>query len=89
MSILTTLASISGVIGAIAVLPQVYKIFKRKSAKDIAILSYFIFLSSNIIWILYGFEIQSFPIIISSVIGGLNVILVIIGWALYGREKKN
>jgi len=88
MSILAVVASISGIIGAATVIPQAYKIFKRKSAKDIAILSYLIFFASNIIWMLYGIEIQSFPIIISSILGTFNVILVIIGWFLYGGESN-
>jgi uncharacterized protein with PQ loop repeat len=33
--LLETLVTVFGIVGAIAVFPQVYKIFKRKSAKDI------------------------------------------------------
>ncbi len=43
MTILSVLATISGSVMALAALPQIYKIFKRKSAKDISAISYFLF----------------------------------------------
>jgi len=88
MTILSTLASVSGIIGPFAMLPQAYKIFKRKSAKDISISTTSFFFVSAIIWIFYGFEIENFPIIISNLLGILSISLIIVGWFLYGRESK-
>jgi len=65
--------------------PQVYKIFKRKSAKDISILTYSFLLAAGIIWVLYGLEIQSYPIVITQSIGNLNLVGIVVGWFLYGR----
>jgi len=67
-------------------LPQAYKIFKRKSAKDISILTYSTVLVACVIWILYGIELRNFPVIITNSLATINVTLVIIGWFLYGRE---
>ena len=85
MTILSTLATVFGTIGAFAIFPQVYKIFKRKSAKDISILTYSFLFTAGIIWVLYGLEIQSYPIVIVQLIGNFNLVLVIVGWILYGR----
>lgn len=85
MSLLSILATIFGTIGGLANIPQVYRIFKRKSAKDISILTYSIILSSCIIWILYGIEIENIPLIITNALGVVSIILVIIGWFLYGK----
>lgn len=87
MTILSTLAMISGSIGAFAMFPQVYRIFKRKSAQDISILSYSFLLATGIIWVLYGLEIQSFPLVISQSIGNLAGFLIVVGWLLYGRHR--
>jgi len=87
MSILSILATISGSIMALASLPQIYKIFKRKSARDISALSYSFFAVGGIIWLLYGIEINNFPLILANVFGVINLGLVIIGWLIYGREK--
>ena len=83
--LLETLATVVGVASSFAILPQVYRIFKRKSAKDISIWTYLFMLSTGVIWILYGFNIQSFPICASNLVGSLTITGVIVGWFLYGR----
>lgn len=85
MTILAMLASVLGVISAVAMFPQVYKIFSRKSAKDISISSYLFLLVTGVVWVFYGFEIESYPIMISQLVGNLALFLIIIGWIRYGR----
>jgi len=85
MTILSILATVSGIAGTFAFIPQVYKIFKRKSAKDISIASYLFLLITGIIWVLYGLEIQSFPLVITNLLGSLLLVFIIVGWFLYGR----
>jgi len=88
MTILAILATIFGTMSGLANFPQAQKIFKRKSAKDISILTYSILITGAAIWVLYGIEINNFPIIIANVFGVINLGLVIIGWFLYGRDKE-
>ena len=85
MTILSILATVSGIIGSAAIFPQVYKIFKRKSAKDISFFSYASLLMTGIIWLFYGLEIQDIPILISQLVGSIALVFVLIGWFLYGR----
>jgi len=85
MSILSILATISGSIMALASLPQIYKIFKRKSARDISALSYSFFAVGGIIWLLYGIELNSSAIILSNTLSLATSIFVLVGWYLYGR----
>jgi len=86
--VMEILALLFGTISGIANFPQAYRIFKRKSAKDISILTYSILIIGAIIWILYGIELMNFPILITNIVGGINIGLVIIGWFLYGRDLK-
>jgi MtN3 and saliva related transmembrane protein len=86
MTILTILATVFGALGGLANFPQAYKIFKRKSAKDISILTYSFLFIGTVIWILYGIEIMNFPVLITNVFGAVNIGLVVIGWFLYGRS---
>jgi MtN3 and saliva related transmembrane protein len=72
--ILETLASIVGIISSFAMFPQVYRIFKRKSAKDISITTFSFLFIAGIIWILYGLNIQSFPIVISNLPGSIIIL---------------
>ena len=88
MTLLFILASTFGVISGIANLPQWIKIFKRKSAKDISIITYAFLLIGAIVWVFYGFEINDFPIIITNIFGILNIGMVVIGWFLYGKKSR-
>jgi len=83
--VLETLATIVGIVGSFAMIPQVYRIFRRKSAQDISISTYAFLLFAGIIWVLYGFNIQSFPLIITNLVGSLTLIGIVMGWFLYGR----
>ena len=88
MTLLSILAVIFGALSGIANLPQAIKIFRTKSAKDISITTYALLLSGAIVWILYGFEIMNYPVIITNILGAINISLVIVGWSMYGRSKK-
>ena len=83
---LETLATVTGVASSFAMIPQVYRIFKRKSAKDISIWTYLYMVGAGVIWILYGFNIQSFPIWFTNLIGTVTMFGIIVGWMLYGQE---
>ncbi len=85
MTILASLALIFGSISSLANIPQAVKIFRRKSAKDVSILTYSMLLPGAIIWVLYGIEIGNMPVIIVNSISSANMMVVIYGWFLYGR----
>ncbi len=83
MSILSYLASIAGVSMGLSSLPQIYKIFTRKSASDISKITHVIIVIGAIIWMLYGFEINSIPIILSNFIGIVTNAIILIGCYWY------
>jgi len=88
MTFLAILATIFGLGEGLFNLPQANRIFRRKSAKDLSIITYSFQLISVIVWFFYGVEIYNLPIIISNVFAAITLSLVIFGWFLYGRETK-
>ncbi|MBU2638503.1 MAG: hypothetical protein KJ955_06010 [Nanoarchaeota archaeon] len=86
MSVLSVLVTVFGTAMAVSNLPQAYKIFKRKSAKDISILTFGTLFIGVFLWILYGIEINNFPLIITNSIGSVGLLSVIVGWYMYGRK---
>ncbi|HZQ30008.1 MAG TPA: SemiSWEET family transporter [Patescibacteria group bacterium] len=88
MTLLPFLASISGTVLGLSGFPQVIKIFKTKSAKDIAPLTYLIIEIGSTIWILYGLELKIFPIVLANILGFTTTSLILIGYYLYGRTGK-
>jgi MtN3 and saliva related transmembrane protein len=88
MTFLAWLASGMGVVLGLSNLPQVVKIFRTKSAKDLSLTTYLIVEFGSLIWVLYGFELQNFAIVISNILGLFMTTLVLIGYFLYGRSKE-
>lgn len=84
MTILAVSATTAGIAMALSGVAQAIKIYKRKSAGDISVLTYAILIFGAIIWILYGIEIKNFPIILSNSIGFFISGFILIGWFLYG-----
>ena len=80
MDILRIITTIFGTLMGFAYLPQTYKIFKRKSAKDISLMTYLFFAVGVIIWLIYGLSISNYPIIISNVVALLGVSSVILAY---------
>ncbi len=57
----------AGALNIIAYIPQVIKAARTKSTKDLSV-SWLIFLSAAFaLWIVYGIELNSFPILIANI----------------------
>lgn len=57
---------IAGLFVSVSLLPQVIKSWKTKSTKDIALLWTLINLIGQVLWIVYGVGINSYPLIVMS-----------------------
>ena len=62
------LGFIAGALSAISFLPQVIKIWRFRSVKDISISMYIIYALSVILWLIYGIIIKSTPLVIAEII---------------------
>ena len=60
-----------------AYVPQVYKTFKNRSAKDVSMTMYLVLLLGILLWLVYGIGHQSLPIILANSITGFLVLLMI------------
>ena len=75
--VLNVLVTIAGVLMSLGHFPQAYKIYKRRSAKDVSLITYSIFTVGSFIWLAYGISLNQWPIIatfIVAVVGTLSVI---------------
>ena len=74
----------AGTLTTISLFPQVFKIWKSKSAKDISLLMFSIFCVGLLLWILYGFSIDSLPVIITNIVTFILACVVIVLKIKYG-----
>lgn len=58
----------------VAFIPQVYKVWKEKSAKDISLLMYLVLTMGLTLWLIYGIKIYSIPVILAN---GITLFLVL------------
>lgn len=72
-----------GVLMACSNFPQAYKIFKRKSAKDIAPITPILITFGSIVWFFYGLYIDDIPLIVANGIGIISASLVVLGYFFY------
>ena len=90
ISTIEMIGYIAGIFTAIALLPQVIKAWKTKSVKDISLLWNSIYLIGLILWLVYGFGINSRPLIIFVVIElVLALSLIILKFKYSDRTEKS
>jgi len=62
MNYVTLLGLFSGALTTVAFFPQVLKVWKTRSTRDISLLTFSIQSSGNFLWIVYGFFINDIPV---------------------------
>ena len=65
------LGLIAGAITTGSFVPQVMRVYKLKSAREISLLFTILFLAGDMLWMAYGFYLGSFPIILWNILGGV------------------
>lgn len=64
---LNVLGFLAGVLTTAAFVPQVLKIWKTRSARDISLAMYAVFTTGVGLWLVYGIALGSMPIIVANV----------------------
>lgn len=63
---------VAAVLTTTAFLPQVYKTWKTKDVESLSLTMYLVFFAGILLWLLYGFLIDSLPIILANVITAIS-----------------
>ena len=79
------LGYIAGVLTTFCYIPQIIRVFKLKSAREISLLYTLFLLIGVIVWLLYGIFLQLTPIILWNSIGLVMVGLLLLAKYKYGR----
>jgi MtN3 and saliva related transmembrane protein len=67
-AVTTTLGLLAGTLTTIAFLPQVIKTWTSRSAKDLSLGMLGAFSAGVLLWLIYGFLIDSLPIILANAV---------------------
>lgn len=66
MDIASIIGSVAGMLTTIAFLPQVLKTYKSKTAKDLSLSMFLIFIAGVCLWLVYGIIRQDLPIVLAN-----------------------
>jgi MtN3 and saliva related transmembrane protein len=83
--IVSILATIFGTLMSVAHFPQAYRMWKRKSSKDVSRTTYTLFTSGTIVWIVYGILLNQWPVTISYSVGLVGCLTVIFMMVKYRK----
>jgi MtN3 and saliva related transmembrane protein len=81
MDSITIIGLIAGTLTTISFLPQVVRIWKTHSTRDISLVMYLIFGTGVATWLVYGIIIKQWPVIIANAVT-LVLALVIIAFKI-------
>jgi MtN3 and saliva related transmembrane protein len=62
------IGSVASALTTIAFIPQVWRVWKTRSAHDLSLPMYLIFTSGVVLWLLYGLLLGAMPIIVGNVV---------------------
>ncbi|EAQ99885.1 SemiSWEET transporter [Maribacter sp. HTCC2170] len=74
METIELLGLIAATCTTFAFIPQVYKVWQEKSAKDISLTMYLVMTLGLALWLIYGINIDSLPVILAN---GITLVLVL------------
>ena len=69
-----------------AFLPQLIKTIKTKKADDVSLVTLIMFISGLGSWIIYGYAISSFPILLANIITFILNLLILISKIFYSKK---
>jgi len=67
----------AGAVGGFSLFPQVLKVLKTKSTKDISREMFLLLASSIFLWLIYGLILNNFPIIIANFFGFIQALIIL------------
>lgn len=68
----------AGALTTIAFVPQVWRVWQTRSARDISAPMYLLFTAGVVLWLVYGVQIGSMPVILANAVTLLLAIAVLL-----------
>ncbi len=78
MDYIEILGLIAATLTTAAFVPQVYKTWQQKSTKDLSLTMYLVMFVGVVLWGIYGFLIDSFPVILANALTALLLFIMLL-----------
>jgi len=78
MSYVTIIGLAAAAITTISLFPQLLKVWKTKSTKDISLGTFLLFCGGVLLWFIYGVLLNDLPIMIANSLGFIQGLIILI-----------
>jgi len=82
------LGSSAAILTMFSFVPQIFKVIKTKSAKDVSLITILQLALGVSLWILYGINLRNTIIIIANSVTLITLIILLFLYFNYGRQKQ-
>ncbi|GAB4422834.1 MAG: SemiSWEET transporter [Turneriella sp.] len=83
------LGFVAGIITTISFVPQVVRIYRIKSGRDISLWMMLLFALGITLWLIYGLLLMSLPIILANTVTLVLVVTILVLKLYYARNKPD
>jgi len=83
MDLIIALGLIGAVLTTVSLFPQLIKVFKTRSTKDISAGMFALFVTDFFVWLIYGILIEDIPLIIANSFAFVEATLILIFKIIY------
>jgi len=83
MDIITIVGLIAAAFTTVALLPQLIKVWKTKSTKDISTGMFTLFCVGVFLWFVYGFYLNDIPIVLGNSLAFIQALIILLFKAKY------
>lgn len=77
MKLITIIGMFAGALTTVSFFPQVVKIWKCKSTKDISLIMFILFTAGVVLWLVYGIYLMQWPVILSNLVTLILSIIIL------------
>ena len=78
MDLITIIGLVAACFTTVALLPQLVKVWKTKSTKDISTGMFTLYCGGVLLWFIYGVSLNNFPIILANSLAFVQGIVILV-----------
>lgn len=79
---------VAGVLTTLAFVPQVIRVWRTRSARDLSLASFAIFTAGVALWLLYGVAIDALPVIVANAATLVLAAAILVMKLAFDRPKR-
>jgi MtN3 and saliva related transmembrane protein len=81
----TAIGFLAGVLTTLAFVPQVIRVWRTKSARDLSLASFAIFTAGVALWLVYGLMVDALPVVVANAVTLVFALAILVMKLVFDR----